>query len=297
MSDRFLFWAPTLIWATTWHAILYQLGDVAVLHSVALRFGLASVLLFAIARWRGESLLFNRSQHGWLLLTGAAQYGFNYMGTYEAEKQLASGLLAVLFSLMIFTNAIGGALCFGQSISRRFLASAALGVTGIALIFWPDIAATRAAPGVLAAVGLGLMAITFASTGNMLTLRLTRRGAPLVPLLAWSMGYGAMALMLIATASGVEFHLDPRPSYWASLLYLSVFGSVTAFLLYFKLAQRQGPGRAALTGLVIPPMALLMSALFEGWRPTWVSGAGMLLCLAGLWGATRPVLQRAAPQP
>jgi drug/metabolite transporter (DMT)-like permease len=42
--------------------------------------------------------------------------------------------------------------------------------------------------------------------------------------------------------------------------------------------------------MVIPPMALLMSALFEGWRPTPVSGAGIVLCLAGLWGATRPVL-------
>ncbi len=288
MSDRFLFWAPTLIWATTWHVILYQLGDVAVLHSVALRFGLASIMLFAIARWRGEPLTFSPSQHGWLMLTGAAQYGFNYMGTYEAERHLPSGLMAVLFSLMIFTNAIGGALCFGQSISRRFLMSGALGVAGIVLIFWPDIAAARAGAGVLGAVGLGLMAVSFASIGNMLTLRLTRRGAPLIPLLAWSMGYGALTLTLIAALGGVEFHLDPRPSYWISLLYLSAMGSVAAFLLYFSLAKRQGPGRAALTGLVIPPMALLMSALFEGWRPTLVSSAGMVLCLVGLWGATRP---------
>ncbi len=288
MSDRFLFWAPTLIWATTWHVILYQLGDVAVLHSVALRFGLASVMLFLIARWRGESLTFSGSQHGWLLLTGAVQYGFNYMGTYEAEKNLPSGLMAVLFSLMIFTNAIGGALCFGQSISRRFVLSGAIGVTGIVLIFWPAIAAAREGVGVLGAVGLGLMAVTFASIGNMLTLRLTRRGAPLIPLLAWSMGYGALTLVFIATLGGVEFHLDPRPSYWISLVYLSALGSVAAFLLYFNLAKRQGPGRAALTGLVIPPMALLMSALFEGWRPTLVSSAGMVLCLVGLWGATRP---------
>ncbi|MEI7762786.1 MAG: DMT family transporter [Comamonadaceae bacterium] len=289
MSDRFLFWAPTLIWATTWHVILYQLGDVAVLHSVALRFGLASVMLFSIARWRGESLAFSPAQHGWLLLTGAVQYGFNYMGTYEAEKNLPSGLMAVLFSLMIFTNAIGGALCFGQSVSRRFALSGAIGVAGIVLIFWPAIAAAREGVGVLGAVGLGLMAVTFASIGNMLTLRLTRRGASLIPLLAWSMGYGAFTLLLIATLGGVEFHLDPRPSYWISLVYLSALGSVAAFLLYFNLAKRQGPGRAALTGLVIPPMALLMSALFEGWRPTLVSSAGMVLCLVGLWGATRPV--------
>jgi drug/metabolite transporter (DMT)-like permease len=292
VSDRFLFWVPTLIWATTWHAILYQLGDVSVLHSVAMRFGLASLMLFAIARWRGESVVFSPGLHGWLLLTGAVQYGFNYIGTYEAEKHLASGLMAVLFSLMIFTNAIGGALCFGQAISRKFMFSAVFGVLGIVLIFWPDIASTRADPEVLGAVGMGLMAVTFASVGNMMTLRLTRRGTALVPLLAWSMGYGAATLLLIAALRGVAFHLDQRPSYWWSLFYLSALGSVVAFLLYFKLAQRQGPGRAALVGMIIPVAALLMSALFEGWRPTMVSGAGIVLCLAGLWGATRPTLIR-----
>ncbi len=294
MSDRFLFWLPTLIWATTWHAILYQLGEVAVLHSVALRFGLASLMLFAIARWRGESLAFGPGAHGWLLLTGAVQYGFNYISTYQAERHLASGLMAVLFSLMIFTNAIGGALFFGQAISRRFLYSAALGVLGIVLIFWPDIASARAAPEVLGAVGIGLLAVTCASVGNLLTLRLTRGGMALIPLLAWSMGYGAATLLLIAAVGGVPFHLDPRPSYWLSLAYLSAFGSVVAFLLYFKLAQRQGPGRAALIGMIIPVIALLMSALLEGWRPTLVSSAGIVLCLAGLWGATRPATPTAA---
>jgi drug/metabolite transporter (DMT)-like permease len=86
----------------------------------------------------------------------------------------------------------------------------------------------------------------------------------------------------------VEFHLDVRPGYWVSLFYLSGLGSVAAFLLYFKLAQRQGPGRAALTGLVIPVIALLVSAALEGWRPTPLSTAGIALCLVGLWGATRP---------
>ena len=288
LSDRTLFWVPTLIWATTWHAILYQLGETSALHSVAFRFGLASVMLFAIAHWRGEAVRLPKSVHAWLLLTGAVQYGLNYLCTYESERHLASGLVAVLFSLMIFTNAIGGSLFFGQHMTRRFWLSGAVGVVGIALIFWPDIVAARGDASVLFGVALALTAVTLASTGNMLTLRLTRQGTPLVPLLAWSMGYGAVTLMAIAMALQVEFHLDVRPGYWVSLFYLSGLGSVAAFLLYFKLAQRQGPGRAALTGLVIPVIALLVSAALEGWRPTPLSTAGIALCLAGLWGATRP---------
>lgn len=288
MSDRFLFWAPTLIWATTWHAILYQLGDVSALYSIAMRFGLASVLLFGIALWRREPIAVPPQLHLWLAFTGVIQYGLNYLGTYEAERHIASGLVAVLFSLMIFTNAIGGALCFDQPMTRRFVGFGSLGVLGVALIFWPDIATATAAPGVLMGVGLALMAVTFASIGNMLTLRLTRSGMPLIPLLAWSMGYGATTLMLIATVMQVPFHFDPRPSYWLSLLYLSAMGSVVAFILYFKLAQRQGPGRAALMGMVIPAIALVVSAALEGWRPTFVSAGGIVLCLLGLWGATRP---------
>ena len=288
LSDRTLFWVPTLIWATTWHAILYQLGETSALHSVAFRFGLASVMLFAIARWRGDSVRLPKSVHAWLMLTGAVQYGLNYLCTYESERHLASGLVAVLFSLMIFTNAIGGSLFFGQHMTRRFWLSGAVGVVGIALIFWPDIVAARGDASVLFGVALALTAVTLASTGNMLTLRLTRQGTPLVPLLAWSMGYGAVTLIAIAMALQVEFRLDVRPGYWVSLLYLSGLGSVAAFLLYFKLAQRQGPGRAALTGLVIPVIALLVSAALEGWRPTPLSTAGITLCLAGLWGATRP---------
>jgi drug/metabolite transporter (DMT)-like permease len=288
VSDRLLFWGPTLIWATTWHAILYQLGEVSVLHSVAMRFGLASVMLFAIARWRGEPLVVSPALHGWLIVTGAIQYGFNYISTYQAETHIASGLVAVVFSLMIFTNALGGALFFGQTMTRRFVVSAGIGVVGVVLIFWHDIIATQANAGTLQGIGLALMAVTLASAGNMLTLRLTRGGMALVPLLAWTMGYGALTLAAIAGVAGIEFHLDPRPSYWLSLAYLSAMGSVVSFLLYFKLAQRQGPGRAALMGMVIPVIALLMSALFEGWRPTWASATGIALCVGGLWSATRP---------
>jgi drug/metabolite transporter (DMT)-like permease len=205
--------------------------------------------------------------------------------------------IQLLFSLMIFTNAIGGSLFFGQHMTRRFWLSGAVGVVGIALIFWPDIVAARGDASVLFGVALALTAVTLASTGNMLTLRLTRQGTPLVPLLAWSMGYGAVTLMAIAMALQVEFHLDVRPGYWVSLFYLSGLGSVAAFLLYFKLAQRQGPGRAALTGLVIPVIALLVSAALEGWRPTALSTAGIALCLVGLWGATRPMEPAPATAP
>lgn len=289
VSDRLLFWGPALIWASTWHVILYQLDStVPVLNSVAWRFALAAAMLLAIARWRGESLSLPWSAHGLMLATGIVQYSGNYWSVYEAERYIPSGLVAVLFSLMVFGNALSGRVFFGQAVTRRFLLAASGGVAGVVLIFWPEIASTGAKPGAALGLGLGLLAVLTACIGNVLTLTLTRRGLPLVPILAWSMGYGAAFLTLISLASGTGLHFDWRLPYVASLLYLAVFGSVVAFVLYFKLAQRQGPARAALTGVVIPVIALAISALLEGWRPTPLALVGMSLCLLSLFVATRP---------
>lgn len=287
-QQRWLFWIPTLIWASTWHVILYQLASpVPVLNSVAWRFALAALLLLGLARWRGESLRLPASAHLLMAATGIVQYSGNYWSVYEAERHIPSGLVAVLFSLMVFGNALSGRLFFGQSVTRRFLLASSGGVLGVVLIFWPEIAATGARPTAALGLGLGLLAVLCACIGNVLTLTLTRRQLPLVPILAWSMGYGALFLLALSLGSGAGLQFDTRPAYLLSLLYLAVFGSVVAFVLYFKLAQAQGPARAALTGVVIPVIALLISAVFEGWRPTAMSLAGMGLSLVSLHFATR----------
>ncbi len=289
LSDRLLFWGPTLIWASTWHVILYQLAsDVPVLNSVAWRFGLAALLLFALARWQGSSLRLPRSAHLLMLATGIVQYGGNYWSVYQAERHIPSGLVAVLFCLMVFGNSLSGHFVFGQSVTRRFLIAASVGMLGVVMIFWPEIASTGARPRALQGLGLGLLAVLAACTGNVLTLVLTRRKLALVPILAWSMAYGALFLLLLSEVSGVGLHFDWRLSYVLSLLYLAVPGTVIAFVLYFKLAQRQGPARAALTGVLIPVIALLISAVFEGWQPGVLSVAGMALCLGSIYVATRP---------
>lgn len=288
-ASPWLFWGPTLIWASTWHVILYQLdAGVPVLNSVAWRFGLAALLLAGMARWQGLPLRLPRSAHGLLLATGVVQYGGNYLSVYQAERHIPSGLVAVLFCLMVYGNALSGRLFFGQPVTRRFLAAASGGVLGVALIFWPEIAATGARPAAALGLALGLAAVAAACVGNVLTLTLTGRGLPLVPVLAWSMGYGALFLVGLSLASGQGLHFDARPPYVLSLLYLALAGSVVAFVLYFRLAQARGPAHAALTGVVIPVIALAISAAFEGWRATPLALAGMALCLLSLRVATKP---------
>jgi drug/metabolite transporter (DMT)-like permease len=284
---RWLFWTPTLIWASTWHVILYQLAETPALASVAWRFALAALLLGAIAFWRGQVKPLPPRLHAWLAITGAVQFGLNYTCVYLAEQHIPSGLVAVLFSLMVFVNALSGALFFGRPLTRRFMACAAVGVVGVAAIFWPEVLATSARPRAAWGLALGLLAVACACVGNVLTLKLGEQGIALVPLLAWSMGYGTASLVVVALASGTSLAPGHSAAWWVSLVYLAALGSVLAFLAYFRLAQQQGPGRAALTGVLIPVIALAISAALEGWRPQPLSLLGVALCVGSVWWATR----------
>jgi len=253
------------------------------------RFALASMLLFAIAAWRGEAPRLPARLQPWLILTGTVQFGLNYRSVYEAERYVPSGLVAVVFSLMVFGNAASGAWFFGQPITWRFAVSAVVGVTGVALIFWPKVLAAGARPQALVGLAFSLGAVACACTGNSLTLMLSRRGVPLVPMLAWGMAYGALSLLLVAGLSGSGWRVGHTAVWWGSLVYLAAVGSVLAFLLYFKLVQREGPARAALTGVLVPVIALAVSAALEGWQPSLASWIGMALCLGSVYVATRPI--------
>ncbi|OYU72231.1 MAG: EamA family transporter, partial [Burkholderiales bacterium PBB5] len=73
-STRLLFWGPTLIWASTWHVILYQLAEVPAINAVAWRFALASAGLFAIAAYRGEAWRLPWRLQPWLVLVGSVEF-------------------------------------------------------------------------------------------------------------------------------------------------------------------------------------------------------------------------------
>lgn len=289
LPTSLLFLGPVLIWASTWHVILYQLASsVPALTSVGWRFAVSALMLAALAQWKGQSLRLPLAAHGFALATGVIQYAGNYWSVYEAERHIPSGLVAVLFSLLVFMNAAANRVVFGQRVSRRFLLAASGAVLGVALIFWPEIATTGARPHAALGLALGLFAVLAACVGGFFTLALMQRGLPIIPILAWSMGYGALALLGTSVATGAGLRLDSSPAYVLSLLYLSGMGSVVAFTLYFKLAERQGPTRAALVGVMVPVIALVISAVFEGWQATPLALGGMALCLASLYATTRP---------
>jgi len=281
LTHLYLFAMCVGIWGSTWIAITYQLGSVAPEASVFYRFLLAAGILFAFCRWKGLSLRFGWRQHLALAAQGTLMFSLSYMFVYHAEALVVSGLVAVGFSASPLLNMLGVRLAFGTPVSRRVAAGALLGIAGIVLVFWPELgtlsADTAAVRGSLY-TALGVLA---SAPGGVIASRNSSRGMPVWQALAMGMLYGAACSLLITLAAGKPLGFEWSVSYVASLVYLSLFGSVVAFAGYLTLLERIGAARAAYIGVMVPIVALVISALFESyaWRAqTWL---GIALSMAG----------------
>jgi drug/metabolite transporter (DMT)-like permease len=281
MSDLGLYGVAVLIWGSTWLVIKFQLGVVPAAISVCWRFALASLLLLVYSVCRGKSLSFSLRDHGWIALQGVLLFGLNYLGVYLAEQYLASGLVAVVFSLVVIMNTLGMRLFFALPIRPANLLAALIGIAGVVLVFWPQMLGFSNSRPQLLGLALALAATVLASLGNMVATLNHRRQLPVLQINAWSMLYGAVFIGLVAALSGQRFAFDFSWPYVASLLYLALFGSAVAFGAYLTLMRRIGADRASYTAVAIPIVALLLSTAFEQLRWQLDTGLGIALCLAG----------------
>ena len=283
-----LFVISTLIWGSTWLAIKFQLGVVSPDVSVAYRFALAALMLGSWCLATGRSLRFDARTHAFIALQGALLFGLNYVGVYWAERYATSGLVAVLFSTIVFMNPVGAHWLFGTPVTLRTLAAALFGVAGVTLLFVPELVEARRGGDVALGMVLGLGSTVIASSGNMAAMRNQRAGIPVLSSTAWGMLYGAIAAGLVALVAGAPWTIDTRIPYLVSLAYLALFGSVIAFASYLTLLKLVGPGPASYVGVATPVVAMIASTLFEGYRWTPLAAFGVVLAIAGNWLALKP---------
>ena len=282
MKNLLFYAATVLIWGSTWIAIKMQLGYVDPAVSVAYRFALAAVLLFIWCAIMGLKMRFTRRQHLFMAMQGLLLFGFNYLLFYVAELYIASGLAAVLFSTILIMNVVNSALILKKPIEGTVVLAGVLGLSGIVLVFRPEISAFTLDNHGVRGVLLCIAATLLASLGNIASAyNQKNNNLPIVQTNAYGMGYGALALLVTAFLGGKPFTFEATLLYGGSLLYLAVFGSIIAFGCYLALVGNIGAARAAYATLLFPIVALLISTIWEDYRWTPEAAAGIVLILAG----------------
>lgn len=273
-----------LIWGSTWAAIPYQLGTVAAELSVAYRFGIAALALYVYAVVSRRRLKVPPSMLPMVFLQGALLFSINYFLVYYGTARITSGLVAVLFSSIVISNAIFERLFFKTTIDARLVLAGTLGLAGIAMIFWPEVSIVSLTDDTVVGILFVLASVVCASLGNMTAVvNNTRRGLPVVAVNAHAMAFATILSFVIAIALGRTINFSLETGYLVSLGYLAIFGSAIAFGCYLALIRRIGPARAAYSSVLFPVVALTISTLVEGYRWTPVAAAGIMLTLAGNW--------------
>ena len=277
----FLYGTTVIIWGTTWLAIKFQLGSVDPMVSVLYRFIAAALTLVVYCKLRGLNMRFRLKDHIFMALQGLVLFSVNYWLIYLAEVHVTSGLVAVIFSSIVFMNMVNGALFIGSPVRSSVVLGSAIGILGISLVFWPEISAfslsDKAALGIL----LTAAATFMASLGNIISARHQKYNLPVIQTNAYGMAYGAVIIGIVSALSGKPFNFEISAAYIGSLGYLAIFGTVIAFGCYLKLIGKIGADRAAYATMLFPMVALAISTFFEGYQWSAYSLLGMVLVLIG----------------
>lgn len=276
-----LFAIPSLIWGSTWYAIKFQLGVVDPLLSVAYRFILAGIILFAFCLATGKNMKFSAREHFFSLLLGLSLFGINYWFVYQAETILTSGVVAVIFSLIIFFNIFFNAILLKGKIKRDVIVAAVLGVGGTALLFKNELNSFSLNMKDSIVFLLCLGGLVSASLGNILSAYNQKKKMPVIQTNAFGMLYGGLAMFALVLILGKPLVFENSTNYIASLFYLAIFGSIIAFSSYLKLLGEIGPDRSIYIALITPAIALGISTIFEGYHWDLFAILGILLLFSG----------------
>ncbi len=279
MNNYILFLITLFCWSPTWYLIKFQLGYVDPLVSVFYRFLIAAIIIFIYLVIKNKNLKFSINHHFWFLFFGTCLYSINYVFFYLSNTYLISAFPAIVFSTVVIMNILGETFYFKKKPSLKTLIGATIGMIGIIIIFNDEIFNFSLSEDTHVGLFLALIGTFCASTGNMVHQRNLNNNFLPIQTIAYAMLYGSFVTFLVTQVRGAELLFENSVSYISSLLYLSIFGSIFAFVSYLKLLEKVGPGRAGYVGVIMPVLALIISTIFEKleWQIDLIIGLPILI--------------------
>jgi drug/metabolite transporter (DMT)-like permease len=281
MKSRLVWLVLCLIWGSTWLFIKLGLSDLPPFTFAAIRFVIASAILFAIVAVRRLPL--PRTRADWLLLatTGVLSFSLNYGLVFWGEQYVSSGLAALLqATIPAFGLLIAHFYLPNEQLTPVKIVGVVMGVAGVGVIFSNQLSV--AGPRSLAGCAALIVGSACAAYANVLV---KARGANLNPaiLAGGQMVFGLIPLWLMGILlEGNPFHLHWTRMAVISLLYLAIVGSVTAFLLYYWLVQHMDVTKTMLVALVTPVIAVSLGVLLLNEELNWRAFAGGAMIISGI---------------
>lgn len=269
------FSACSTIWGSTFLVISIGNDALAPVWAATLRLLLAALLLGIWTRARGEALPAGAALRT-SLIYGVCQFGINFPFLYWGETTLPSGLSAVLYATLPISSAFLTHALGMERLTAPKIAGAVVAFAGVALLF-----SSTFTGGIPPA---GLIAVFIAAMSSSVGTVLFKRGPRQSPIGANAVGCAIGALMSAAASFALRepHHLPITAATLLPLLYLTVAGSMGAFVLMSWLVNHWTVTRVSYVSVVVPILALGLGSLVHHERITPLNFAGAALVLVGL---------------
>jgi drug/metabolite transporter (DMT)-like permease len=274
-----------LMWGSTWLAIKVGLVGVPPFLAAGLRFTLATLIVGLPLLVRRRRIRLTHDDKVCIASLGLLVFWLDYAAVYWAELYISSGLTAVLFSTMPLMTALLSAFWTrSEALGARKLTGILVGVAGTALLFWP-----QGRLGTMQVLGmLSALAASLCAAINLVTMKKHGRQSDPFVLNFLGMGIGAVCLLLMSAALEPWTAVVWTRSNVLAIVYLSLFGSVVAFSIYYYLIKRMDATIVSLGTLIIPIVALVLGRVFLGEMVTAAAVIGIVTILLGVGAAILP---------
>jgi drug/metabolite transporter (DMT)-like permease len=263
------------IWGSTFLVISLGNDGLPPVWAATLRLALASVLLSLVTRARGQALPRGKALRA-ALGYGVAQFGINFPLLYWAEKTVPSGMAAVVYATIPLTSALMTRAIGLERLTAGKILGSVIAFGGVALLFSSSFAGHLAASGLIAI----FVAATAAGAGTIVL----KLGPHQDPFGANAVGsaIGAVICCAVSFALGEPHALPATLAAAWPLLYLTLAGSLGAYVLMSWLVRRWSVTRTSYVTVIVPVIALALGALVRHERVGAAGLGGAALVLAGL---------------
>lgn len=277
------------LWSTGFVGARYGLPYAGPFTFLALRLGLAGVLLSVLAALTRAALPRSRVDYVRAAVAGILLHAGYLGGVFFAiSAGLPAGVAAVVVSLQpVLTAALATRLLAERLLPVQW-AGLAAGLGGVVLVLAPGLSGAAGSSGSLPPEGVAAsVAALLAGTAGTLW---QKRHGDAIPLLSGTaVQYAAAALVLVVAAGATEsMAITWTPDFLAALAWLVLALSLGAVLLLLWLLRRgSAAGVSSLFFLVPPATALEAYALFGEELPGW-SLLGVVVTTIGVAVVLRP---------
>jgi drug/metabolite transporter (DMT)-like permease len=278
-------WAILLALAAIWGAAFFfikvAVTHVAPLTYVWLRLTIAAAALVGWMRWRGERLYLPLSFWAAILVLALLNNVVPFLLFGWAQQHIASGLASILNATTPIWGVIAAHLATSdERMTPAKLIGVVIGFAGVATMIGPDLLASGGS--LLPQLACILASLCYALAGvwarRFRPMKISPLKVSTAQLLVGALVMTPLSLTVEQPWIGGSVSLEAL----GAILVLALVCSAFAYVLYFRLIDSAGATNATLVTLLVPPVAILLGALFLGEMLTGGQFLGLALIGLGL---------------